>query len=52
MKCSKEIKNYITRHKQHLKDCQFDDLVVTLKQFTCKNWFKRIKKPTKFELLE
>lgn len=47
MKCSKEVKRFL---KKHGKDKYISDDPFLLKMFTCKNWFKRIKKPTKFDL--
>jgi hypothetical protein len=43
VKCSREIKTYITRHRKHLKACHWDDLVIILKMQTCKKNFKRKK---------
>jgi len=51
MKAPREIKTYIARYRNHLKACHWDDIMVEIKLFTCKKWFKREKKPTKYDML-
>lgn len=41
MKTSRELKNYITRYRDHLKKCYWDDLMIIIKMQTC----KKNKKP-------
>ncbi len=41
MNTAREFKDYITRHRDHLKKCYWDDLIVIIKMQTC----KKNKKP-------
>ncbi len=50
MKGPREIRRYMQRHRKELKRQHWDDLLIALKLYTCKNWFKRLKKPGKNEL--
>jgi hypothetical protein len=50
MKCSRELKNYISRFRQHLKDCRWDDLMVLIKKETCKKNKKKVELRNKKEL--
>ena len=51
MKGPKEMKQYVARHRKHLKVVHWDDLAI-FKLERCKNWFKRQKQLTKEELAE
>ena len=44
MKCSKELKRYISKNRKFLKVIHWDDMMIIRKMKTCKNWYKRIKK--------
>lgn len=50
MKGPRELKQYIARHRDHLKHCRWDDLRLMKLQDTCKKWYKRRKKPTHEEM--
>lgn len=50
MKGPKEIRRYIQRHRKTLKMQHWDDLTIAIKLYTCKNWFRRRKKPNRHEL--
>lgn len=49
MKAPREIRDYISRYREHLKQCRWDDLMVIVKLQTCKKWFKRNKRICKEE---
>lgn len=51
MKGPREMKQYVARHRQHLKKVHWDDLAI-FKWEQCKNWFKRQKQLTKEERAE
>ncbi len=49
MKTPREIKQYIAKHSRHLQMQHWDDLVVAIKLYTCKKWYKRNKKISDYE---
>lgn len=51
MKCSRELKNYISRFRKQLKAICFDDLMI-FKIETCKKNKKKVKEQNKKELRE
>lgn len=50
MKGPKKLKQYVAHYREHLKACRWDDLYVMQLQATCKKWFKRLKKPTEYDM--
>lgn len=42
MKGPRELKQYVSRFKDHLKDARWDDLLI-FKLERCKKWYKRHK---------
>lgn len=42
MKGPKELKRYVSKYKEHLKACHWDDLTV-FKLWRCKNYYNRRK---------
>lgn len=51
MKGPRELKQYVSRYRKHLKRCRWDDLVI-FKLEKCKKWFKRLKRIKKEEFDE
>ena len=49
MKGPREMKSYIAKFKKELKAGHWDDLAI-FKFEKCKKWFKREKRPSKFDL--
>lgn len=49
MKAAREFKNYITKYREHLKRCYWDDLMIIIKMQTCKKNRKRDKRIRKDE---
>lgn len=43
MKGPRQLKLYVSRYREHLKACHWDDLLV-FKLERCKKWFKRNKR--------
>jgi hypothetical protein len=43
MKGPRELKNYVARHRKHLKAIHWDSLLI-FKLERCKKWFKRNKR--------
>lgn len=43
MKGPRELKNYVAKHRKHLKIIHWDSLLI-FKLERCKKWFKRNKK--------
>ena len=50
LKGPRALKRYVAKWRAHLKACHWDDLYALKLQDTCKKWFKRIKKPTEYDL--
>lgn len=53
MKGPKEMKRYISKYRDHLEACHWDDLAI-FKWERCKNWFdrNRVKQETRKEISE
>lgn len=52
MKGPRELKRYVSKHKDHLRACKWDDLFVMKMYATCKKWYKRDKRVTNKEFEE